>query len=42
MYLTQHELLGKYADNMQYRVVFAITTEGGLEIIDIEQLTDYH
>ena len=40
----KRELAGKYAVrvNMQYRIVFSLTQEGELEIIDIEQLTDYH
>jgi len=40
----KRELAGKYAVrvNMQYRIVFSLNQEGELEIIDIEQLTDYH
>lgn len=40
----KRDLAGKYAVrvNMQYRVVFALTNEGGFEIIEVEQLTDYH
>ena len=40
----KRDLTGKYAVrvNMQYRIVFSLTQEGLLEIIDIEQLTDYH
>jgi plasmid maintenance system killer protein len=39
------ELSGKYAIrvNMQYRVVFSINKETNqVDIIDVEQLTDYH
>ncbi len=28
--------------NMKYRIVVALTQEGSLEVIEIEQLTDYH
>lgn len=40
----KRELAGKYAVrvNRQYRIIFSLTQEGELEIIDIEQLTDYH
>ena len=40
----KRDLAGKYAVrvNKQYRVVFTWTKEGALEIIDIEDLTDYY
>lgn len=40
----KRELEGKYAVRvtMQYRVVFSITDEGEIQVLLIEQLTDYH
>ena len=40
----KRDLAGKYAVrvNKQYRVVFVWTKESALEIIEIEDLTDYH
>jgi plasmid maintenance system killer protein len=41
----KHELTGKFAVRvtMQYRIVFAINQETDeLEVIEVEQLTDYH
>lgn len=41
----KRDLSGKFAIrvNMQYRVVFSVHTETGeIEIIEVEQLTDYH
>lgn len=40
----KRDLAGKYAVrvNKQYRVVFTWTKDGALEIIDIDDLTDYH
>jgi plasmid maintenance system killer protein len=41
----KRELAGKFAVrvNMQYRVVFSLHADADeIEIIDVEQLTDYH
>lgn len=40
----QDDLAGKFAVrvNMKYRIVFSWSSENKLEIIEIEQLTDYH
>ncbi|QJD78452.1 hypothetical protein [Spirosoma rhododendri] len=40
----KRDLEGKYAVrvNMQYRVIFSIDEEGEIQVLLIEQLTDYH
>ena len=40
----KRELEGKYAVrvNMQYRVILSIDDEGEIQVLLIEQLTDYH
>lgn len=40
----KRDLEGKYAVrvNMQYRVIFSISDEGQIQVLLIEQLTDYH
>jgi len=44
-YPLKRDLVGKFAVrvNMQYRIVFSIQTDTNeIEIIEVEQLTDYH
>ncbi len=40
----KRDLEGKYAVrvNMQYRIILSIDDEGEIQILLIEQLTDYH
>ncbi len=40
----KRDLAGKFAVrvNMQYRIIFTWSSMGAVEIIDIEDLTDYH